>query len=636
MEIIGKGYFFMSFPRRRESNKIMNIKNLSSIAIYIRYLILASTTHAGSGHPTSSLSAVELMTTLFFNGIFRADLKNPNYHNNDRLIFSKGHASPLLYALYTAAGMVDERDIIETLRTFKSPYQGHPLPDFPYAEAATGSLGQGLSVGVGMAFNAKYLQKLPYKTYVLLGDSEIAEGSVWEAIQSAAYYKLDNLVGILDMNRLGQHGETMLGYDNETYAKRLEAFGWETRSIDGHSFSEILSAYQDAQKISGKPCMLIAKTVKGKGISFFENKDNWHGKALSPKEYIDALKEIGWQGKSIRGIVKKPRQIHPKKIKSKGIPTVSYRLDSLIAPRKACAQALVRLYSHYPDMVVLDGEVSNSTYTELFEKKYPSRFFQMFIAEQHMVSVALGLARRGAIPFVATFAAFLTRAHDQIRMAQYSWAYIKFIGTHAGVSIGQDGPSQMGLEDIALFRSLFGSAVLYPADAVSAEKLVETALKYKGIAYIRATRADLPVIYKNSEKFPIGKCKVVRKSEHDHITIVAAGVTLHAALEAYDELQKGGVSVRIIDLYSIKPIDSETLRECAQETKAFVVVEDHVPEGGIGEAVCGALSGLPVRICMLAVKKIPCSGTAQELFEYEDISVSAIVRAVKECLGSAL
>jgi transketolase len=610
----------------------MNTAQLSYIAKYIRYLILASTTHAGSGHPTSSLSAVELMTTLFFGGIFRADIKNPHYHNNDRLIFSKGHASPLLYALYGAAGVIKERDLIETLRTFKSPYQGHPLSDFPYAEAATGSLGQGLSIGVGMALDAKYLKKLPYKTYVLLGDGEMAEGSVWEAIQSASYYKLDNFVAILDMNRLGQRGETILGHDGAAYQKRFESFGWKVLCIDGHSFSEILSAYQDAQRVKGTPCVIIAKTFKGRGVSFCENEDNWHGRALSGKEYVDALKEIDWQGKSAHGVIKKPQKIRYKPIQVKGIPTVSYHIGSLVAPRKACAQGLTRVYPHYPDIVILDGEVSNSTYTELFERKYPRRFFQMFIAEQHMAGAAIGLSKRGNIPCVTTFAAFLTRAHDHIRMAQYSGAHITYIGTHAGVSIGQDGPSQMGLEDIAMFRAIFGSVVLYPADAVSAEKLTEAALKHKGITYIRATRMELPVIYKNSEKFLIGTCKVVRQSEHDHVTIIAAGVTLHTALAAYDELQKSGVAVRVIDLYSIKPLDTETLRRAAQETKALIVVEDHVVEGGIGEAVCGALSGLPVRICALAVKKIPCSGTAQELFEYEDISKDAIVRAVKGCL----
>lgn len=624
----------MTFEKFYDVKKFMNISQLPDIAKYIRRLILTSTTTAGSGHPTSSLSAVELMTALFFGGIFRTDIKNPEYHNNDRLIFSKGHASPLLYALYTAAGVVREDDLINGLRKFKSQFQGHPMPDFPYTEAATGSLGQGLSVGVGMALNAKYLQKLPYKTYVLLGDSEMAEGSVWEALQSAAYYKLDNLVGILDVNRLGQRGETMLGYDTDTYQKRIASFGWETRCIDGHSLTEVFSAYQDAQKTKGKPFMIIAKTVKGKGVSFLENKEGWHGKALSEKECEDALREIGTCD-GIRGKIQKPNRVRVRMSKEKKILPVSYRIGLLVAPRMACASALVRLYPKYPAIAVLDAEVGNSTHMELFEKKYPNRFFQMFIAEQHMVGVALGLAQRGNIPFVATFAAFLTRAHDQLRMAQYSDANIKCVGTHAGVSIGQDGPSQMGLEDIALFRSLFGSVVLYPSDAVSAEKLTEVAIYTKGIAYIRATRMDVPVIYKNNEKFPIGGSKVIRQGEHDHITIVAAGVTLHSALSAYDELQKSGVSVRVIDLYSIKPIDEKTLQKAAQETKAFVIVEDHVAEGGIGEAVCGALSGLPVRICTLSVKKIPRSGTPQELFDYEDISKDAIVKKVKECLAGA-
>lgn len=608
-----------------------DIERVEKLARLIRYFILISTTEAGSGHPTSSLSAADLMAALLFGGIFRFDKDNPSHPNNDRLIFSKGHASPLLYALWAAAGKVSEQEL-KTLRKFGSHLEGHPTPAFSYAEAATGSLGQGLSIGLGMALNAKYLDKLPYKTYALLGDSEMAEGSQWEAIQLAAHYKLDNLIGILDVNRLGQRGETMYGYDLTAYQKRISSFGWETIVIDGHSLSESLSAYEKALSMKGRPVMIIAKTIKGKGVSFLEDKDNWHGKALKKEELTKALQEIGTIDTSIRGQITRQEDLRPETQMPQKAEEVFYQGDKPLATRRAYGNALTRLFPQFPDMVVLDAEVSNSTFSEIFKEKNPERFFEMFIAEQNMVGVAQGLSCRGKIPFISTFAAFFTRAYDQIRMSQYSNANIKFIGSHAGVSIGEDGPSQMGLEDIAMFRTILDSVVLYPSDAVSTERLVEEAARHKGIVYLRTTRKDTSVIYDNEERFYIGGVKILRKSDRDIITVIAAGVTLHEALVAYDELKKEGVFIRIIDLYCIKPIDEKTLSEAARTTKAIITVEDHFAEGGLGEAVKSALTAFPIPIHSLAVRKMPKSGKPEELLDYEGISKKAIIQKVKELL----
>ena len=564
--------------------EMTDIRTLEKTAKLIRYHILTSTTEAGSGHPTSSLSATDLMTVLFFSGLFRFDADHPEHPNNDRLIFSKGHASPLFYALWCVAGKLTEKELM-TMRKFGSPLEGHPTATFRYTEAATGSLGQGLSIGVGMALNAKFIDKLPYRTYVLLGDSEMSEGSQWEAMQIAAYYKLDNLAGIIDVNRLGQRGETMYGHDLKAYQKRISSFGWKTIVIDGHSFQEILSAFKKALRVKNRPVMIIARTTKGKGVSFLEDQDGWHGKALNKDELNLALRELGTVDISVRGELSKPENLRPETKLPQKPQSIYYPDDKHVATRKAYGKALVRIFPQFPDMVVLDAEVSNSTFAGIFKEAYPERFFEMFIAEQNMVGTALGLSRRGKIPFISTFAAFFTRAFDQIRMCQYSDPNIKFSGSHAGVSIGEDGPSQMGLEDIAMFRSVLNSVVLYPSDAVSTEKLVEEAAKYHGIVYLRTTRKDTPVLYKNDEDFPIGGCKVLRKSNNDHITIIAAGITLHETLNAYNELRKEGIFVRVIDLYSIKPIDHATIHEAAQATKAIITVEDHFAEGGIGE-VC--------------------------------------------------
>ncbi|MCL5666483.1 MAG: transketolase [Patescibacteria group bacterium] len=627
--------------------------NLPGLAKLIRYYILTSTTEAGSGHPTSSLSAVELMVSLMFGGYFRFDLNDPQNPNNDRLIFSKGHASPLFYALYAAAGQAEKSvsrnaaqsrvrralDPAElmTLRKFGSRLEGHPTMQFPYTEVPTGSLGQGLSVGVGMAINAKYLDKLPYKTFVLLGDSEMAEGSVWEAMASAAFYKLDNLIAILDVNRLGQSRETMLGRDAETYKKRAESFGWNTIVVDGHNFGDVSAAYAyAASDNSSKPYMIIAKTVKGKGVSFLEDKEGWHGKALTTDDLKKALEELGEADQDLAGEVARPEQVTSNKeqVTSKEQQIKFTNYDKPTATRKAYGNALANIFEAYPNIVALDGETSNSTYSEIFRKAHPDKYFEMFIAEQNMAGVALGLARRGKIPFASTFAAFWSRAYDQIRMSQYAHANVKFCGSHAGVSIGEDGSSQMALEDIAMFRSVLGSTILYPSDAVSAEKLVAAAAEHEGNVYIRTTRKETAILYGQNEQFPIGGSKVLRSSGNDQITVVGAGITLHEALAAHEELKKEGINVRVIDLYSIKPLDAETLKKAAAETKAIITVEDHHAEGGLGEAVASALAGeKTVQVAILAVSKEPHSAKPAELLAYEEINAEAIIKKVKEILN---
>ena len=614
---------------------MITIEKLTQIARQIRYYILTSTTAAGSGHPTSSLSAADLMTAFFFGGIFRFDTEHPEYPNNDRIIFSKGHASPLFYALWTVAGKITEQELM-TMRRFGSPLEGHPTVTFPYTEAATGSLGQGLSIGVGMALNAKYVDKLPYRTYVLLGDSEMAEGSQWEAIQIAAHYQLDNLIGIIDVNRLGQRGETMYGHDLDAYRKRISSFGWKTFVIDGHDLDEIIDAYKKALRIKKMPVMVIAKTIKGKGFPFLEDKDGWHGKAPKKEEYERALLEFGSVDTTAREQLQKPIDKETIRIHPMTFLDISYPPDKPVATRKAYGNALARIFPSFPDMVVLDAEVSNSTFSEIFRDKYPERFFEMFIAEQNMVGTALGLSRRGKIPFVSSFAAFLTRAFDQIRMSQYSGPNMKFCGSHAGVSIGEDGPSQMGLEDIAMFRAILNSVVLYPSDAVSTERLVEEAAKYQGLVYIRTTRQDTPILYTHNDEFPIGGSKVLRKSDHDRVTVVASGITLHEALAAYQDLKDAGIFIRVIDLYSIKPIDTKTLVEAAHDTGAIITVEDHYAEGGIGEAVKSTLSTTPIPVYSFAVRKMPMSGKPAELLDYEEISRNAIVRKVRELQKNVL
>ncbi len=598
---------------------------LQDLAKLVRYYSLLCSTEAGSGHPTSSLSAADLMTVLLFGGFFRYDLKQPAYPNNDRLIFSKGHASPLYYALWVVAGAITEEEL-KTYRKFGSTLEGHPTPRFKYAEAATGSLGQGLSIGVGMAMNAN-MDHLPYRTWVLLGDSEMAEGSVWEAMELASHRGLNNLVGIIDVNRLGQRGPTMLEHHCEVYQRRCEAFGWKSIVIDGHDITAIEQAYQAATQ-SDQPVMIIARTIKGKGVSFIEDKEGWHGKALSREDFDRAVKEWGSVDTLLRANLAMPEQVTVKPVVVAASDVALPIKD--IATRKAYGDALARLLPTHPEIVVLDAEVSNSTYAEDFGKRYPDHFFEMFIAEQNMVGVALGLNLRGKIPFVSSFSAFLSRAFDQIRMSQYSGANIKFVGSHAGVSIGEDGPSQMALEDLAMFRSIRDSVVLYPSDGMSAHRLVEQALNHNGIVYVRMSRPVAPLLYSDQEQFPIGGSKVLRSSpNNDVVTVVAAGVTLVEALKAYDVLQKEGIAIRVIDLYSIKPVDATTLQAAASQTKALITVEDHYPDGGIADAVRSVVSA-PVH--SLAVKKIPMSGKPDELLHYEEIDAEAIVKKVKMVL----
>jgi len=607
---------------------------LEKIARYLRKLILESTAAAGSGHPTSSFSAVELTSGLMFGGSFRFDVNRPEHPNNDRLVFSKGHAAPLLYALWVVAGKVTESELMN-LRKFDSPLEGHPRRSFRYAEAATGSLGQGLSVGVGMALNAKYLDSLPYRTYVLIGDSEMAEGSQWEALQLAAHYRLDNLVGILDVNRLGQRGETLYGHDLQAYAQRISAFGWKTFQIDGHRFQAVLDAFRSAAEVRDRPVMIIARTLKGKGIPWVEDRNGWHGKPLTGETLQQALEALG-PVDPVTAPIPLPGEDSPPERSEGTVAEPAYDPATKVATRRAYGNALARISPRYPRIVVLDAEVSNSTYSEIFQEAYPGRFFEMYVAEQNMVSTALGLDSRGKIPFVSTFAAFLTRACDQIRMAQYSDANIKFCGSHAGVSIGEDGPSQMGLEDIALFRSVSNSVVLYPSDAVSTEKLVEQAVRQFGIVYLRTTRSATPILYDPQEAFAVGGCKVLRSDPRDCATIVAAGITVHEALQAARQLADEDIFVRVIDLYSVKPLDRETLTTAARQTGAVVTVEDHYPEGGIGEAVCRALALDPVPVHCLAVDKLPKTGKPEELLDFMGISARALIEVVRRLrAGSA-
>lgn len=610
-----------------------------SIAQLLRYFSLTATTDAGSGHPTSCLSAADLMAVLFSNGYFKYDIANPTNPNNDRLIFSKGHAAPLFYAMWAAVGAIPKEDLM-TLRLFNSLLEGHPTMRFKYTEVPTGSLGQGLAVGIGMAINAKYLENRDYRTFVLMGDSEIAEGSVWEAMQIAAHYKLDNLVGIIDANRLGQRGETMHGHDLGVYEAQIEAFGWHPIVLDGHDLEYIDAAYKTATLIKDKPTMIIARTFKGKGISFLEDKEGKHGVALKKEELEKALLELGEVDTTITVSLHKPKDTKTLSPSSQDpttpFPSLSKEgiegwcaLGDLVATREAYGKALGQLAEKNPSIVALDAETSNSTFADAVKKSRPEQFFEMYIAEQTMVGVGTGLARRGKVPFVSTFAAFLTRAFDQIRMAAYGDANLKIVGSHAGVSIGEDGTSQMGLEDIAMMRTIYGSTVLYPSDAVSTIRLVEEMAKHQGLVYMRTTRGKTPVLYTSDEKFEVGGCKVhkVNDGPHTHV-IIGAGITLHEALKAQKELAEKRVNTLVVDLYSIKPIDTKTLLEVTKGVKKVIVVEDHYEAGGIGEAVRSAIGSTGVEIVSLAIRKMPQSGKPEELLRYEEIDAEAIMKTL--------
>ncbi|MBE3558588.1 MAG: transketolase [Ktedonobacteraceae bacterium] len=608
------------------------IQQWTNLAQQLRIDSIRSTTTAGSGHPTSSLSAADLMAVLLTSHL-RYDFANPKDPHNDHLIFSKGHASPLLYSLFKAAGAISDEELL-TMRKFGSRLEGHPAPVLPWVEVATGSLGQGLPIGVGIALCGKYLDRLPYRVWVLLGDSETAEGSIWEAFDKGWFYKLDNLTAILDCNRLGQRGETELGWDTEAYAMRARAFGWHPIIIDGHNYEEINSAYSEAEQHKGSPTLIIARTVKGKGVSFLEDINGWHGKALSKDQEAKAIQELRPRARSQVYPVQKPESNAPlPAVEEKPLTLPTYKIGDSVATRKGYGDALKALGTANPKVVGLDGEVSNSTYAEEFAKAFPERYFEQYISEQQMVAAAVGLSVRGKIPFASTFAAFLTRAFDFIRMAAVSRANIRLCGSHAGVSIGEDGPSQMGLEDLAMMRAVFGSTVLYPCDANQTAQLVALMAQHDGIVYLRTTREKTPVIYGPDETFTIGGSKVVRHSPNDQATVVAAGVTLHEALKAYDQLHNEGISIRVIDAYSVKPIDQETLFQAALDTgNRIVTVEDHWPEGGLGEAVMEAFSqrdGRMPQIVKLAVQDMPGSGTPAELLEAAGISAHHIVQAVK-------
>ena len=605
-----------------------DLETLHQVAQQLRIDGIRASTRAGSGHPTSSMSAADLIAVLAGRHL-RYDFSHPKLPTNDHLIFSKGHASPLLYALYVACGVVDDAELM-TYRTLGSRLQGHPTPIIPWVDVATGSLGQGLPIGVGVALAGKYLDRLPYRVWVLCGDSELAEGSIWEALDKASHYELDNLTVIVDVNRLGQRGETEFGWNMEAYRRRVEAFGCRALVIDGHNLEEIDGAFVDARETVGRPTVILAKTIKGKGFSEIENKEGWHGVVLPPDMAVRAIDQLG-EVHDLRIEVRKPERGTPAiRPQAAEITLPTYALGQMVPTRKAYGDALVALGAR-PEVVVLDGEVSNSTHADEFKKAFPDRFFEMYIAEQQLVSAAVGLQVRGYVPFASTFAAFFSRAYDFIRMAAISRANIRLSGSHAGSEIGADGPSQMALEDLASLRAVQGSTVLYPADAVSAAKLVAEMADRTGIVYIRTTRNAYPVIYDNAEAFPIGGAKVLRRSDEDQAAVVAAGVTLHSALAAADQLAAEGIHVRVIDCYSVKPIAADVLAEAARDCGGtLVVVEDHYPEGGLGAAVMEALAGdHPPRILLLAVRDVPGSGKTADLLAAEGIDADAIVKAAR-------
>jgi transketolase len=587
---------------------------------------------AGSGHPTSSMSAADLMAVLLA-GHLRYDFNRPDDARNDHLIFSKGHASPLLYAVYTAAGAIDDAELL-TFRRLGSRIEGHPTPVLPWVDVATGSLGQGLPIGVGVALAGKQLDQLPYRVWVLCGDSEMAEGSMWEAMEHAAHAGLDNLTAILDVNRLGQTGETMHGWDLDAYVRRAQVAGWHAMAIDGHDVAEIDQAYTDAARTELRPTMIVARTEKGHGVAAMANQNGFHGKALADPEA--AIDELGGL-RRIRVSVSPPDQTVD--VRPRPEPDVvrlpAYEVGTSEATRRAYGEALAAVGTARREVVALDGEVSNSTYAEIFRQAHPARYFEMYIAEQQMVAAAVGMQVRGWRPFASTFAAFLTRAYDFIRMAAVSRANLSLVGSHAGVSIGEDGPSQMGLEDLAMMRAVYGSTVLYPSDANQAAALVAQMVDLSGVVFLRTTREKTPVIYAAGESFPIGGARVVRSSADDKVTLIGAGITLHQALAAADELSRQGIDARVIDLYSVKPIDTEILLEAAAATGRLITVEDHWPEGGLGDAVLDVFADAPERprIVKLAVRIMPGSATPAEQLAAAGIDAAAIAAAARELVA---
>jgi transketolase len=607
------------------------LDDLYDLAGQLRVDSIRASTAAGSGHPTSSMSAADLMAVLLARH-FRYDWERPDDPANDHLIFSKGHASPLLYSMFKAAGVVSDEELISGYRRFGSPLQGHPTPRLPWVDVATGSLGQGLPDGVGVALAGRYLDELPYRVWVLCGDSEMAEGSMWEAFDKAAYYRLANLTAIVDVNRLGQRGPTELGWDLDAYARRIEGFGCRAIPIDGHDLGEIETAFAQVAD-ADRPTVILARTRKGRGFSEIEDREGWHGRPLPAEMAERAVVELGGERHvTVRG--PRPAGGSPRTRPSAEVILPRYAMGAKVATRKAFGESLAAVGAR-SDVVALDGEVDNSTHAEDFAKAYPERYFEMFIAEQQLVAAAVGLSVRGYVPFAATFAAFFTRAYDFVRMAGISEVNIRLCGSHAGVEIGADGPSQMALEDLAMMRAVHGSTVLYPSDATSTAGLVREMAERTGVVYMRTTRGAYPVLYGPDEAFPIGGAKVVRSSPDDQVTLVGAGVTLHNCLAAADQLGRDGIAARVVDLYSVKPIDTETLVTAAAATgDRLVVVEDHYPAGGIGSAVLEALNdaGHPARIVHLAVRGLPGSGTPAELMDAAGISTGHVVQAAREVL----
>ncbi|WP_447972297.1 transketolase [Nitrospira sp. Kam-Ns4a] len=606
---------------------------LRNRATHLRIESIRATTEAGSGHPTSCCSAADVVAVLFFS-VMRYDPKNPKDPRSDRFILSKGHAAPLLYAAWAEAGLFDRRELLK-LRRLDSDLEGHPTPRLPFVDVATGSLGQGLAAGVGMALNAKWLDRSGARIYVLMGDGESVEGSVWEAVELARHYALDNLCAIVDINRLGQSNPTMLQHDLEAYRTRWTAFGWHALTVDGHDLAALLAAFDEAARTQGRPTVLLARTVKGKGIPFAEDRPDWHGKALKKDEaqqVIEALRRhLTDDGTPVQ--IRQPEAGPPAAPAVTPVAPPAYKPTDSVATREAFGAALAALGEANPLIVALDADVKNSTYTDKFGKRFPDRFFENFIAEQNMLGAAVGLAACGKIPFASTFACFFTRAYDFIRMAAISRSNIKLVGTHAGVSIGEDGPSQMGLEDLAMMAAQPDVVVLYPADAVCTHRLVEAAAAHRGLVYIRTGRPKTPILYGNDERFPIGGSKVHRQSPADRLTIVAAGVTVFEALKAQEQLQAMGIPTRVVDLYSIVPIDRATLLDCARATGGrFLTVEDHYAHGGLGDAVLAAVGSEGVRVHKLAVREIPHSGKPDELLDRYGISARAIVETAKRIL----
>ncbi|WP_405515047.1 transketolase [Streptomyces canus] len=613
----------------------MNTGELVELGQQLRVDSVRAAGAAGSGHPTSSMSAADLMAVLLANH-FRYDFDRPEHPGNDRFVLSKGHASPLLYSAYKAAGAIDDEELL-TFRKLGSRLEGHPTPrKLPWVETATGSLGQGLPVGVGIALSGKRLDRTGYRVWVLCGDSELAEGSVWEAAEHAGHEHLDNLTAIVDVNRLGQRGPTRHGHDLDAYARRFQAFGWHTVEVDGHDVDAVDRAYGEAESTKGQPTAILARTLKGKGVADVEDREGLHGKPL--KNADDAIEELGGV-RDLRVQVQEPsaaRMLHA--VRSGHLELPRWDTGEEVATRNAYGQALTALGTGRGDVVALDGEVGDSTRSEFFAKEHPDRYFECYIAEQQMVAAAVGLAARGWVPYAATFAAFLTRAYDFVRMASISGAGINLVGSHAGVAIGQDGPSQMGLEDLAMMRAVHGSTVLYPCDANQTAHLVAAMAGLDGIRYLRTGRGESPVIYGPDEDFPIGGSKVLRFSQSDRLTVVAAGVTVHEALKAAEALEQEGIRVRVVDLYSVKPVDRATLRQAAEDTGCLLTVEDHREEGGLGDAVLDAFAdGRPVpRLVRLAVRTMPGSASPEEQLHAAGIDAESIAAAGRLLVEQAI